>query len=94
MQQQVLVRPVITEKASGLGERFHQAVFQVAIGANKHQIRAAVEALYGVTVTKVRTQVVPGKLKRRGSSIGKRPNWKKALVTLASGDNIDFFAAE
>ncbi len=92
--QQILKRPIITERASSLGERYNQVVFQVDRGANKHQIRDAVEQLYGVKVTKVRTMVLPGKLKRRGSDIGKRPNWKKALVSLKEGDVIDFFATE
>jgi hypothetical protein len=52
------------------------------------------ETIYGVKVRKVRTMTVPGKLKRRGMSVGKKPNWKKALVTLKKGDVIDFFATE
>lgn len=91
---EILIRPVITERASTMTERFNQVVFEVAKDANKHQIRDAVEGLYGVTVEAVRTMVLPGKLKRRGSSVGKRPNWKKAVVTLKEGDTIDFFAAE
>lgn len=91
---EILLRPIITERATRLGERFNQMAFRVARTANKYQIRDAVETLYGVKVDKVRTMVVPGKLKRRGSSIGKRPNWKKALVTLQKGDVIDFYATE
>lgn len=91
---EILIRPVITERASTMTERFNQVVFEVAKDANKHQIRDAVEGLYGVTVEAVRTMVLPGKLKRRGASVGKRPNWKKAVVTLKEGDTIDFFAAE
>ncbi len=91
---EILLRPIITERATRLGERFNQMAFRVARKANKHQIRDAVETLYGVKVDKVRTMVVPGKLKRRGSSIGKRPSWKKALVTLQKGDVIDFYATE
>lgn len=94
MEEQVLVRPIITERATTLSERFNQFAFEVKKNANKFQIRRAVEALYGVTVESVRTMVVPGKLKRRGVSVGKRPNWKKAVVTLKKGDNIDFFATE
>ena len=92
--QEILKRPIITERASELGERFNRMAFEVDIKANKHQVRDAVETIYGVKVTKVRTMIVPGKLKRRGMSIGKRPNWKKALVTLREGDVIDFFATE
>lgn len=91
---EILLRPIVTERATQLTERHHQVVFKVGKTANKHQIKAAVESLYGVTVTAVRTMVLPGKLKRRGQSVGKRPNWKKALVTLKQGDVIDFFAAE
>jgi large subunit ribosomal protein L23 len=90
----ILQKPVITEKATELGERHNKVVFRVASTANKYQIRQAVELAYGVKVVRVRTAILPGKLKRRGTSVGKRPNWKKALVTLAEGDKIDFFATE
>jgi large subunit ribosomal protein L23 len=90
----ILVRPIITEKASVLTERNNQVVFEVVRKANKHQIRDAVESAYGVEVKKLATMIVPGKLKRRGMSIGKRSNWKKAIVTLKDGDSIDFFATE
>lgn len=92
--QQVLRRPIITERASTLTERFGQVVFEVDRKSSKHQIRDAVESVYGVKVKKVHTMTVPGKLKRRGSSVGKRSNWKKAVVTLKEGDVIDFFATE
>ncbi len=92
--QEIVVRPIITERATTVKERFNQVSFEVALSANKHQIRDAVELLYSVKVEDVRTMRVPGKLKRRGLSVGKRPNWKKAVVTLKEGDNIDFFATE
>ena len=92
--QELLLRPIITEKANTLSDRFSQVAFKVAPHANKYQIRAAVETAYSVKVKKVRTLVIPGKLKRRGTSVGKRPNWKKALVTLEKGEKIDFFATE
>ena len=91
---QVLRRPIITERATALQERLNQVVFEVARKANKNQIRDAVESIYGVRVDKIRTMIVPGKLKRRGRDVGKRPNWKKAIVTLREGDTIDFFATE
>jgi large subunit ribosomal protein L23 len=91
---QILIRPIITERATVLTERFNQFVFQVEKKANKYQIRNAVETVYGVKVKKVATMVVPGKTKRRGATIGKRPNWKKAIITLQQGENIDFFATE
>ena len=92
--QRVLIRPIITEQVTTLTERFNQVAFQVEATCNKFQIRDAVEALYGVKVEKVATMNMPGKKKRRGSSIGKRPDWKKAIVTLKEGDTIDFFATE
>jgi large subunit ribosomal protein L23 len=79
---QILIRPIITERATVLTERFNQFVFQVEKKANKYQIRNAVETVYGVKVKKVATMVVPGKTKRRGATSGKRPNWKKAIITL------------
>ena len=92
--QEILVRPIITERATSLQERHNQVAFEVARKANKYQIRAAVETIYGVKVDKVRTMVIPGKLKRRGTDVGKRPNWKKAIINLKEGDVIDFFATE
>jgi large subunit ribosomal protein L23 len=91
---QILIRPIITERATVLTERFNQFVFQVEKKANKYQIRNAVETVYGVKVKKVATMVVPGKTKRLGATSGKRPNWKKAIITLQQGENIDFFATE
>jgi large subunit ribosomal protein L23 len=91
---QILIRPIITERVIVLMERFNQFVFQVEKKANKYQIRNAVETVYGVKVKKVATMVVPGKTKRRGATSGKRPNWKKAIITLQQGENIDFFATE
>jgi large subunit ribosomal protein L23 len=92
--QGILKRPIITERATALTERHNQVVFEVARSANKHQIRDAVESVYGVKVKGVHTMIVPGKLKRRGTDVGKRPKWKKAVVTLSEGDVIDFFATE
>jgi large subunit ribosomal protein L23 len=92
--QDILIRPIITERATTMKERQNKVAFEVQKEASKHQIKGAVETIYGVGVTDVRTMIVHGKLKRRGRSIGKRPNWKKALVTLKQGDNIDFFATE
>ena len=90
----VLIRPIITEQVTALTERYNQVAFEVEAACNKFQIRDAVETLYGVKVEKVATMNMPGKKKRRGNSIGKRPDWKKAIVTLKEGDTIDFFATE
>ena len=92
--QNILRRPIITERATTLGERFNQVAFEVDRRTNKHQIRDAVESVYGVRVRRVHTMVMPGKLKRRGTDVGKTPKWKKAIVTLQEGDVIDFFATE
>ncbi len=90
----ILVRPIITEHAADIAERHNQISFEVMRSANKYQIKDAVESVYGVKVDKVHTSIYQGKLKRRGSSIGRKPNWKKAIVTLQKGDVIDFFATE
>ncbi|MEO8082348.1 MAG: 50S ribosomal protein L23 [Ardenticatenales bacterium] len=85
----VLLRPISTEKADVLTARFNQYVFEVAKGANKRQIKDAVESLFGVTVSDVRTMVIAGQLKRWGRHLSRSSAWKKAIVTLAPGDVID-----
>ena len=87
----VLKRPVVTEKSTGLREEENQYAFEVALDSNKIEIRAAIEAAFSVRVLDVRTQVVRGKMKRFRKGFGKKPNWKKAIVTLREGDFIDFF---
>jgi large subunit ribosomal protein L23 len=102
--QSIIKRPLLTEKSSRLratggaadehaeGDTYaHQVVFEVARDANKIEIRSAVQTLFKVTVTGVRTLVVRGKQKRVGRFSGRRPAWKKAFVTLKPGDNIEFF---
>ena len=102
--QTVIKRPLLTEKSARLretggaasaaaeGEAYAQkVVFEVARDANKIDIRRAVEQLFMVNVTEVRTLVVRGKVKRVGRFSGQRPSWKKAFVTLKPGDNIEFF---
>ncbi len=84
----VIRRPVFTEKSVELREGFNQVTFEVAMGANKIEIRKAVEELLEVEVSSVNTMIVRGKIKRIGRSSGKRPNWKKAIVTLAEGETI------
>ena len=68
-----------------------QILFEVALDANKIEIREAVQKLFNVTVTQVRTQVARGKIKRVGRNVGRRPARKKAIVTLKPGDTIEFF---
>lgn len=87
----VIKRPVVTEKTNELRETYNQYTFEVARGANKVQIRTAVEKLFGVTVTDVRTAIVRGKVKRVRRRFGKQPNWKRASVTLRDGDTIPLF---
>lgn len=90
--QEIIIKPVITEKATMLKEEGNQVVFQVARDANKVQIRRAVEELFGVKVVSVRTEIAGGKWKRRGMSYGKRPNWKKAIVRLSPNSELDLLA--
>ena len=102
--QSVIKRPLLTEKSARLretggaaesvaeGEEYaQQIVFEVARDANKIEIRNAVQSLFKVTVSGVRTIIVRGKEKRVGRFTGRRPAWKKAIVTLKPGDNIEFF---
>lgn len=86
----VIVRPLITEKGTLLAEQ-NKYAFQVAKGANKLQIKEAVEKAFDVSVIAVNTMVMPGKTKRVGRSKGVTSEWKKAIVTLAEGDRIEFF---
>ena len=87
----ILKRPRITEKGSLLAETHNVVVFEVVRDANKIEIKNAVQSAFNVEVSNVRTMIVRGKIKRRGRNIGKRPTWKKAIVTLADGHEIDFF---
>lgn len=84
----IILRPVITEKAT-LGAENNQVTFVVKPSATKPQIKAAVEALFDVKVRKVNTLVQKGKVKRFRGVIGRRPDVRKAMVTLAEGDSID-----
>jgi large subunit ribosomal protein L23 len=87
----VIKGPLITEKLDKAREKTRQYSFIVDIDANKHEISAAVTAMFKVTVEDVRTAVQRGKVKRVGRSMGKRPNFKKAFVTLKEGDKIELF---
>ena len=94
LPEQIVRRPLLTEKGTQMEEDQNKVLFEVDLDANKIEIRRAVEKMYGVTVTKVATQVMRGKFKRVGRSLGQRPKWKKAIVTLVEGATIDFFAPE
>ncbi len=89
---QILRRPIVTERSTKLGEEQNKVVFEVDLKADKLTIAKAVEAIYQVKVVGVNTSIVRGKTKRFGRSVGKRSNWKKAIVTLHEGDKIEFFA--
>jgi large subunit ribosomal protein L23 len=102
--QTIIKRPILTEKGNRLretggadeapadaAELASKILFEVARDANKLEIRDAVQRLFNVTVLDVRTQLVRGKLKRIGRFEGRRPHWKKAIVTLKAGDTIEFF---
>jgi large subunit ribosomal protein L23 len=101
--EQVIKRPLLTEKGTLLKETGgttgdldpetvkSQLLFEVAKDANKVEIRHAVEKLWNVDVISVRTSIVRGKEKRVGRFVGKGSNWKKAVVTIAPGQNIEFF---
>jgi large subunit ribosomal protein L23 len=100
----IIKRPLLTEKGTRLKEHGGapvgtfseedlkpQVLFEVSIDANKIEIKSAIEALFSVKVVDVHTQIMRGKDKRVGRFMGRRPNWKKAIVTLAAGNKIEFF---
>ena len=89
--QKIIRRPLVTEKSTRQKEEGRQYVFEVDPDANKIEIQQAVEHLFKVKVLQVRTSNALGKLKRVGRKFGKRPDWKKAIVTLKEGDRINFF---
>ncbi|SDK36574.1 MULTISPECIES: 50S ribosomal protein L23 [Ferrimonas] len=86
----VLLAPHISEKSTMAAELSNTIVFKVATDATKAEVKAAVEKLFEVEVTGVRTVNVKGKTKRTGARFGRRSDWKKAYVTLAEGADIDF----
>ncbi|MFQ5842309.1 MAG: 50S ribosomal protein L23 [Thermodesulfobacteriota bacterium] len=87
----IVISPLVTEKSTNQREGQNQYSFKVNKRANKIEIREAVEHLFKVKVTEVRTATMRGKVKRLGRRFGKRPDWKKAIVTVKHGDRIDFF---
>ena len=103
--ERIIKRPLLTEKGTRLKETGgqddsgeldpetlkSQLLFEVASDANKVEIRAAVQKLWNVDVVAVRTSIVRGKEKRMGRFVGKRSNWKKAIVTIAAGQTVEFF---
>lgn len=93
---EILIKPVLTEKANALQEKRNIYAFRVARKANKLEIKKAVESFYSVTVNEVRTTVVPSKAKARstkaGIITGRKPGYKKAYVVVAEGESIDLYA--
>ena len=87
----VIRRPLVTEKTSILREDGRTIVFEVALAANKIQIKQAIEHLLGSKVASVRTAIAHGKVKRQGRFAGRRPDWKKAYVRLAEGAKMPEF---
>ena len=91
---QVLLGPHLSEKSTLAADSANQHVFRVAVDARKREIKQAVESLFDVKVTGVQVINYKGKRKRFGRSPGRRADWKKAVVRLAPGDDIDFTGAE
>lgn len=86
----VIKRPLFTEKGMDMKERENKILIEVDPNANKHEIKRAVEEIFKVKVEKVATINERGKLKRFGRSIGRRPDIKKAIITLKKGEKLDF----
>ena len=94
MARTILKHPLLTEKTSNLQAASNQYTFVVDTEANKHDIKREVEKLKkGIEVESVRTAIVRGKVKRIGRSMGKRSNWKKAVVRLKAGQTLELFEA-
>ena len=87
----LIKRPVITEKTNIQKESYNQITFEIDRGMNRVEIKKAVESIFKVRVAAVRTMQVKGKTKQRGRILGKRRDWKKAIVRLMPGERIDFF---
>ena len=91
IENEIIKRPLITEKTSIQKELYNQLTFEVDRRANRIEIKRAVETVFNVRVSAVKTVQVRGKIKRRGRIVGKRRDWKKAIVSLMPGERIDFF---
>jgi large subunit ribosomal protein L23 len=89
--ENIVISPLVTEKGTVVGEKSHQVVFRIRPNASKAQIREVIEDSFKVTVEKIRTANFLGKQRRRGRTLGHRPNWKKAYITLKEGDRIEIF---
>jgi len=87
----IIKRPLITEKTSIQKENYNQITFEVDRKANRVEIKRAIENIFNVNVAAVKTIQIKGKTKQRGRIVGKRRDWKKAIVKLMPGERIDFF---
>ena len=92
LPEEIVLRPIVTEKSNMLQEQSNQVVFRVAKDANKIDIRQAVEKLFGVKVVSVKTVRTPARWRRVGRNVGRRPSWKKAVVRLREGDPREFLS--
>ncbi|PRP91476.1 50S ribosomal protein L23 [Enhygromyxa salina] len=92
--QQIIIRPILSEKSAELEAEHNQYTFEVHRQANKIEIGKAVEIVFGVRVDKVRTMVMRGDIRRVGRFSGKTRQWKKAMVTLHPGDSIDYYGED
>jgi len=88
---EIIKKPLITEKTSIQKEQYNQLTFEVDRRANRIEIKRAIETAFNVRVAGVKTIQVTGKIKQRGRIVGKRQDWKKAIVKLMPGERIDFF---
>ena len=89
--EQVIIKPMLTEKASIATENTNRYVFHVQRKANKYQVKDAVEKMFDVKVTNVKTAVLPGKVKRTGKGTSKTSSWKKAYVQIQEGQKLELF---
>ncbi len=91
MNLKLIKHPILTEKSVRQKDEQNKVTFQVDPKANKTEIKKIVEQLFKVTVLDIRTARMKGKMKRVGRHVGKRPDWKKAILTLKEGDRIEYF---
>lgn len=91
--QSIIIRPVVTERATIMRDKSNKYMFEIATQANKQEVKAAVEELFKVKVESVNIMNVLGKFRRIRGKLGKKSDWKKALVTLKKGNKIDIVGA-
>ncbi|MBN1931137.1 MAG: 50S ribosomal protein L23 [Desulfobacterales bacterium] len=91
IQYDIIKKPLLTEKTNIQKENLNQVSFEVDRAANRVEIKKAIENIFNVKVAAVQTMQIKGKIKRRGRILGKRKDWKKAIVKLMPGERIDFF---